>query len=462
LHDSFQIVEIDLSRYVTLNDSVTIQDIAHALDRVLKEQHADLLKSGFHVIIHSTGALVIRTWLRLFSRKPSPVNNLVYLAGANFGSGWASLGQGQIARWGRFVFERGAQRGVKILQALELGSSATIDTHLHFTQRGTRMFEDYKVQEFIIVGTQADPAWFTFPIRYAHEDGSDGTVRVSASNLNFNHISIGPKKEATALTWSDVQKAVLAANHRGDYPRYYELKNSSFAGKDHLPIPFGIPYQCAHAGDQMGIVSGTLPKEQVQRLLRIGLETAERSQRDWSKAVNAFDKETAATYESARTMQKPGLFTFLEDPRNQYDRHAQVIVRLRDQNDFPIPIANSDVHFGSDQEDPNTMPVQKLVQHTSVSGVSPNCILFYLRVHRFDAGGEKWIDQVASLADFSLEITAIEPATPVQAPLVLYLPVRFPLTKTQVAKFIQPHRTTIIDVQLVRVPGPDVYQLMRF
>src|SRR6266478_7134309 len=137
LRATYDVIEIDLSRYVSLNDSVTIQDIARALNRALNEQYTNLLKDGFHVVIHSTGALVIRKWIQLFSAKPSPIRNLIYLAGANFGSGWASIGQGQIARWGRFVFERGAQRGVKVLQALELGSSDTIETHLYFTQPGT-------------------------------------------------------------------------------------------------------------------------------------------------------------------------------------------------------------------------------------------------------------------------------------------------------------------------------------
>jgi len=462
LHDGFQIVEIDLSRYISLNDAVTVQDIALALDRVLTDQHADLLKSGFNVIIHSTGALVIRTWIQLFSAKPSPIGNLIYLAGANFGSGWASIGQGQIARWGRFVFERGAQRGVKVLQALEFGSSGTIDTHLYFTATGTRMFENYKVQEFVIVGTQADPAWFTFPVRYAHEDGSDGTVRVSASNLNFNHISIGPSKAALALDWPQVQNAIIAANNKRDFPQYYELKDWSYAEKDRPAVPFGIPYQCAHTGDKMGVVSGILPKEQVQRMLKLALEIPERSQRDWASAVTAFSKETDTTYQTAKTMQKPGLFSFLEDPRNQYDAHSQVVVRLRDQNSIPIPVAHSDIYFVSNQQDPKATPIQKLIEDTSVSGVSPNCILFYLRVTRFDGKAKQWLDQLGNLADFALEITAIEPATSIQAPFISYLPLRIPLTKAKLTAFIQPHRTTIIDVELLRVPSPEIYQLIRF
>src|SRR6185312_804299 len=160
LRESYEVVEVDLSRYVSLNDSVSVADIARALHRALIEQHPQLLESGFHVVIHSTGALVIRTWIRLFSPKPSPVRNLVYLAGANLGSGWASIGQGQVARWGRFVFERGAQRGLKVLSSLELGSGPTIDLHLSFTRDGSHMIDDYQVQEFVIVGTQADASWF--------------------------------------------------------------------------------------------------------------------------------------------------------------------------------------------------------------------------------------------------------------------------------------------------------------
>ena len=86
------VVEINLSRYISLEDGFTVDDISLALDRALKTDFARLLKGRFHVIIHSTGALVIRNWIRKFSPKPSPIKNLIYLAGANFGSGWAGSG----------------------------------------------------------------------------------------------------------------------------------------------------------------------------------------------------------------------------------------------------------------------------------------------------------------------------------------------------------------------------------
>src|SRR4029450_4685316 len=106
LRGSYDVIEVDLSRYVSLNDSVSVADVARALNRALLEQHPGLLESGFHVVIHSTGALVIRKWISDFSPKPSAVRNLVYLAGANLGSGWVTICPGQTAREGRRVFVR--------------------------------------------------------------------------------------------------------------------------------------------------------------------------------------------------------------------------------------------------------------------------------------------------------------------------------------------------------------------
>ena len=160
-------------------------------------------------------------------------------------------------------------------------------------------------------------------------------------------------------------------------------------------------------------------------------------------------------------MQKVGLFNFLADPRNQYDPHAQVIFRLFDQDGSPVPIASSDVFFVSEQGTKGTVPIQSIIEHTSVSGISPNVIVFYLRTQRYDRRAKDWIDLLGNVADFALEITAIEPAAPAQNPLISYLPLRIPLSGRQVKNLIQSHRSTIIDVTLLRLPSPDVYQLIK-
>src|SRR5439155_13191279 len=63
LRGSYDVIVVDLSRYVSLNDSVSVADIARGVNRALLEQHPGLLESGFIVVIYNTGVLVIRQWI---------------------------------------------------------------------------------------------------------------------------------------------------------------------------------------------------------------------------------------------------------------------------------------------------------------------------------------------------------------------------------------------------------------
>ena len=128
---------------------------------------------------------------------------------------------------------------------------------------------------------------------------------------------------------------------------------------------------------------------------------------------------------------------------------------------MPIPIGSSDIFFVSEQGAKGTVPIQSIIEHSTVSGVAPNVIVFYLRTQKFDRRAKGWVDQLANVSDFEIEITAIEPAAPTQNPLISYLPLRIALSGKQVQTLIQPHRTTIIDVTLLRLPSPDVCQLIK-
>jgi hypothetical protein len=354
------IVEINLSRYITLEDGITVDDISRALDRALRTDFPQLLQDKFHVIIHSTGALVIRNWIRKFSGKPSPLRNLVYLAGANSGSGWAHIGKGQLAKWARLVFEGGAERGVQVLDALELGSDWTLDLHLYFLQTGNAMVADYGIFESVIVGTQADVKWFEIPIRYAKEDGSDGVVRVSASNVNLNYVRFGPTQDALAVDWAEASRQHdLHLDRADDRASLYEIKQISRPGSNGRPeVPLAIPFRCAHTGDEMGIVSGKQPQKQVLKLIQLGLESQPAS---WPALVDTFEKETEATYDQAIDQEAPPWWKkWLDDPRAQYDHHAQVILRIRDQDRRPVE--HYDVFFDSAQRDTKSRPIQTLVR----------------------------------------------------------------------------------------------------
>ncbi|MBI1817307.1 MAG: hypothetical protein HYR72_20230 [Deltaproteobacteria bacterium] len=456
-YGSEAVVEIDLSRYVSLEDGVTLDDISRALDRALTTDFAHLVPGPFHVITHSTGALVIRNWIRMAGRKPSPIRNLIHLAGAHLGSGWAHIGKGQLAKWARMVFQAGAERGVQVLDALEFGSDRTLDLHLHFLHSETAMASVYGVREYSIVGSQPAVEWYPIPIRYAKEDGSDGVVRVAASNLNMHYLRFGPTAAALALAWKDASGELgKHLRRRGARQSLYELKDSSLPGEGERPeIPFAIPYECAHTGKDLGIVVGTHPRDQVLRLVRQALETPAA---EWSSRVADFRTELDATYQKVLTQQAPSWWKkWIEEPRAQYDRHAQLIFRIRDQDGRPV--LHHDIFLDSVQGkgDPS-LPVGSLFEDKHVNETSPHIIAFYLRADAFSASDETWVPRIPQVNGCFFEVTATEPETDE----VLYLPMRFEFSKDDLIGWVRGHRTTIVDVELLRLPSPNVYRMVRF
>ncbi|HEV8377135.1 MAG TPA: hypothetical protein VGR38_12970 [Candidatus Polarisedimenticolia bacterium] len=454
------VVEIDLARYLSLEDGVRLDDISRAMQRALEEEHPDLLKKGFDGIVHSTGALVIRNWVRRFSPRPSPLGNLIHLAGANFGSGWAHIGKGQLAKWGRRVFQGGAERGLQILDALELGSSWTLDLHLHFLREGFRMLEDYGVRESVVVGSQADAQWFEFPIRYAKEDGSDGVVRVSAASLSYQYLKLGPTIDALALGWNRA-RAELGRHleRRGRRQGFYEIQEATrpgLAGRGEVPL--AIPYGCAHSGEKMGIVTGSGPREEVLRLIRKVLQPGSDPAENRASLVEAFRAETEDTYRKVLAAQAPSAWRkWIDEPRAQYDRHAQVILRIRDQDGRPVP--DFDIFFDSVRvpRDPSRA-MKDLIEDKHVNSRSPHIITFYLRTDAFSAEAGSWIPRVPELNGCILEISAVES----QTKEILYLPLRFGFTPEELEAWIVGDRTTVIDVELLRLPSPSVFSLARF
>ncbi|MBU0675525.1 MAG: alpha/beta hydrolase [Proteobacteria bacterium] len=451
-----QVVEIDLSRWISLEDGLTIDDIARGLQRALQaDEYKDLLVDGFDVIIHSTGALVIRNWFKKFSPRPSPLGNLIYLAGANLGSGWAHIGKGQLAKWGRFIFQGGAERGVQVLDALEFGSEEALDLHLFFLDPEHSLDQVYQVREHVVIGSQADVKWFEMPIRYAKEDGSDGVIRAAAGNLNFIYCHLTPTEEAEQLDWETVaEEETMHLSRTGERKEFYRVTTLSVPGGDgRAELPFAIPYECAHTGDEMGIVIGSKCRQQVLKLINLALLS---DGSNWPGRVGLFQQETDSTYEQVKTKKKPAKWPWSTDPRTQYDPHAQVIFRLRDQDGRPI--RHYDIFFDSHVgQVKGATPIGSLIEDKHVNQQSSNCICFYLRVAAFDKKLKQWVNKLDQVGDIHLEISATEPETD----LITYLPFRHEIPAAKLKEWIRPHTTTIFDIQLLRLPGPKVFMITR-
>lgn len=53
--------QLHISSYVSLDNGVSIKDVAEAFDRALATPHG--LDGDFDAVVHSTGMLVVRAWL---------------------------------------------------------------------------------------------------------------------------------------------------------------------------------------------------------------------------------------------------------------------------------------------------------------------------------------------------------------------------------------------------------------
>lgn len=489
--DPAPIVDINISRYISMDDGVDLDDISLAFDRALREQPFYQTQKTFNAIIHSTGALVVRNWVRRFSRDHdpdrSPCRRIIHLAGANLGSGWAHIGESLLAKWLRYIGEGGQERGMAVLEGLELGSAWSIDLHRHFLSVGNRMWEEYGVQEFSLVGSQCPPDWMLVPFRYGKEDGSDGVVRVSASNLNFNYLRIAPARPLYAIDWAaasdwaqdTVTRSVqhqTAAFADGEVfaGGYYALAEQNIAGVDRLAIPFGIPYSTAHSTATIGIVYGLENRANViphvaDALLCDGSDAARQQLIASFDAATTLSDQTIIGGNAATGESHPSLIRrllndaehlagvidrYLTVPEAQYDRHAQVIVRVFDQNGKPIN--DSAIHFNSLGGDgtPDLL-INALFEDTHVNNAAPNTTTFYLRVGKWDAPSRTWVDSLAAVNGVDLEIDCIDAKTN----RICFLPLRMRIPEEVLAQYVQPHRTTIIDVALVRLPDAETFSV---
>ncbi len=183
----FQTVNLFLGDYISMEDDVTIDDAAKAMERAIRAQvQAGHLSVPFDLIVHSTGGLVSRTWLSsYYSGATPPVQRLVMLAPANFGSALATVGQTIL---GRVVkgWAHGFHTGKQMLNALELGSPfqwhlALRDLFQQGQEREGTIYGEDLVWPFVLVGSMP----YQHGLRQmVNEHGCDGTVRVAAANLN--------------------------------------------------------------------------------------------------------------------------------------------------------------------------------------------------------------------------------------------------------------------------------------
>jgi pimeloyl-ACP methyl ester carboxylesterase len=190
-------IDINVGNYVSLNNEITIKDIAEGFDRALRNNPRLNAAQEFDAIVHSTGMLVIRSWLTNYgaavgsNERVARLKHLVGLAPATWGSPQAHKGRTWIGALVKGNKEPGPDfmnAGDEVLDGLELGSRFTWDLS-HLDLLGERPYYDKGPDTpYVCVFIGNSP--YTGISSFANDPGTDGTVRWSGCSLNTRKITI--------------------------------------------------------------------------------------------------------------------------------------------------------------------------------------------------------------------------------------------------------------------------------
>jgi hypothetical protein len=177
--------------YVSLNNEVTVKDLAEAFDRALATQGGLDPDAPFDAMVHSTGMLVVRSWLAADPLRGKRLKRLIALAPATFGSPLAKQGRS----WLGAVFKGNKQLGPDFLQAgdrildnLELASSFTwrLAEEDVFTTPPRYDGGPETPYVFVFCGTGT----YSGLREIVNKPGTDGTVRRAGCGLSVRAIEL--------------------------------------------------------------------------------------------------------------------------------------------------------------------------------------------------------------------------------------------------------------------------------
>lgn len=199
--------ELSIGNYVTLNNEIGVDDIANGFQHALHQKGLD--SQPFDAVVHSTGMLVMRSWLtasNVATSRRGLLKHLIGLAPATFGSPIAAKGRsllGRIFMGNKRVGPDFLDSGNLVLSDLELGSEFTwtlahkdmIDTKLYGPDNDTPYV-------FIFDGTN-DYGKLAEIFLSSDQEGSDGVVRWSGVALNTRKITLNLGTAQAGIKWAD-------------------------------------------------------------------------------------------------------------------------------------------------------------------------------------------------------------------------------------------------------------------
>ena len=441
--------QIWLSEYTSFHNEVTLPDIARAFQAALDHELGDALARGqrFACITHSTGGPVIRAWLQQYylsrGRTASPLSHLIMLAPANFGSALVQLGLSKLARLRSAWFD-GVDVGTGVLDWLELGSAQSTALNLQWLEQGALFVGSAGVFPFVLTGQSHDPKLYDFVNSYTAETGSDGAVRVSAANLNFTHIRL--EQQAPV----DDKRSKLGFSAPRLVARAPQVSPA---------VPFAVLPGVCHSDVRMGIMRSVPPKDQPHPTISAILQClAVTDMPGYAQLFDAFRALTAETQAEEQVEDRSGFMAF--DHQAIHDPSCMLQFRVRDDQGNAIKDFDLVLTAGADGN-PNHIPPGFFIDRQR-NHLDPGSVTYYINHSRM-AGAPPVIYKGKELraALPPCESLGLRVIPFPQDGFVLYQPAVLVATPENLANFVKPNQTTLVDVVLRRFVREGVYRLTR-
>ncbi len=435
-----QVRHLYLGKYISFHDEVRIQDIACAMEEAVAREIDLPAGERFTAITHSTGGPVVRTWWNLFyahSGRECPMSHVIHLAAAQFGSSLAQLGKGRLSRIKGFF--QGVEPGKGVLDWLELGSPESWDLNqIWIHARGT-VTDSAPVFSFSLIGQQIDRKLYDNLNSYTGEMGSDGVVRVAASNLNASTVRL-IQRMPTANQLAKGQASAL----KMDEAEVIESER----------VPFRIVPGAAHSGEKMGIMrsvgkTGSSPVVGlIKRCLKVTDEVG------YFRLAAEFEAENHDVVEAERVEVEDRLLlgdrVFLHDPC------SMVILRVTDDHGY-VPEDLRVLFTGGDSQhgDPNQLPKGFLIDTQRNSRHRGTLTFFFNHdiihgcgaVYRQTNGRRRKVrDAQPGIANLGMMIEAFP-----DEGFAHYHPAYIRPSPEILRRIIRPHSTVLVDVVLKRI-----------
>jgi hypothetical protein len=299
-----EVGNIYLGRYISFDDTVTVDDIARAFDHAVCDELAAKLRDGerFACITHSTGGPIVRKWMDLYFKnrlQQCPLSHLIMLAPANHGSALAQLGKSRLGRIKSF-FE-GVEPGQPVLDWLELGSDLSWQLNESWLDYDCAA---HGIYSFVLTGQKIDRQLYDALNSYTGEAGSDGVVRVAAANMNYSLLKVHQE------------------GSNGDSLVVEQMRRTK-------PMAFGVLPGCSHSGNRMGIIQSiTMANASSHPTALWVLRCLQVTHRDaYNKVAKELEKLTQETQNHEQLVQ---VNTLLSKREYRTNRNAMIIFRLID------------------------------------------------------------------------------------------------------------------------------------